>query len=118
VQSERRIAGLEAAVMTAQNRATGAFLVVSNGNVGAGGALTAQDRAVLRYAGQAAALLHGQHRRVLAAAAELRGIAATAHGRDSGRLRSSLRRLAAAMAAGPGARADGLAAAALSGIGG
>ena len=117
LQREREVIGLSRAVMTAQDRATGALQALAGGSQAAGGDLAKQDRAVLGYAQQAVGLLGGQHRRALAAATELRRIAAAIHGPRSGRLRAGIRRFASRLVSQPAASADRLAAAALNGIG-
>lgn len=117
IQRYQQIAGLLGAVVTAQDRATGAFQALFSGDQAAGGDLAKQDHAVLGYAHQAVGLLVGEHRLALAAATELRRIAAAIHGPRSGRLRAGIRRFASSLVARRAASADRLAAAVLNGIG-
>ncbi|MGH2896127.1 MAG: hypothetical protein ACRDPM_23060 [Solirubrobacteraceae bacterium] len=117
IQRYQQITGLLGALMTAQDRATGAFQALSSGNQAAGGDIATQDRAVLGYAHQTVGLLGGERRLALAAATELRGIAAGIHGPGSGRLRAGIRRFASSLVSRRAASAERLAAAALNGIG-
>lgn len=112
-----QIVGLTGAVMTAQNRSTGAFLAFIAGNQAAGGYVATQANAALQFANQAAALLSGQHRLAVKARAELRRLAARLHGRGSQHLASEIRRLASSLLSKRAQTADQLAVAALSGLG-
>lgn len=112
-----RITGLQKAVITARNRATGAYVAYYNGNGSASADLAKQNHALLKYAGEASRLLDGQHRRALKACAQLRMMASRIHGRGSHRRVSAIRSLAASLISNRAKIADRHAAAALSGIG-
>lgn len=109
------IDALTGAVMTAQNRASGALAALSKGRPGAAAALSKQDKAVLSYAKQAAHLLGGQRRRARKAASELRRAASGLRGKGR-RLAKGLRGFAAGIVSKQSVRGDKLAAAALRGI--
>jgi hypothetical protein len=113
-----RIAGLQQALVTARNRAAGAYLASSDGNTAAGAYVATQDRAMVNFAGTAAHLLAGQHARALSAAAELRAMASQIHGRGSNRAISAIRSLASSLVSKRAQDADRLAGAALTGIAG
>jgi len=117
MQRYLKIAGLLGAVTTAQNRASGAYAALSEGNGAAAAALERQDSAELAFAKRAAQLLRGQHRLTGPAAAELRRAASRLHGRHAHRLAKAMRKFAARLASKRSARADKLAAAVLTGIG-
>lgn len=108
-------AGIFQAISTTQNRASGAYLALAQGAPGAADALAKQDAAELLYAKQGAALLRGQRRWALAAAAELRRIAAAA-GKGRAHEAGALRRLASSLVSKPARRRDALAAATLAAI--
>ncbi|MGH2885203.1 MAG: hypothetical protein ACRDPA_21270, partial [Solirubrobacteraceae bacterium] len=112
-----QIAGLVGAVVTAQDRASGAFEALSSGNEQAAGYLAKQDQAELGDASHAARLLGGQHPLALRAAAELRRRASGVHGRGAKLIAKNLRRLASTLTSKRALRADRLAAAALGEIG-
>jgi len=67
-----KVAGLLEAILVSEDRATGAFLAMLKGDASATRFLLRQDRAVHSYAKQAAAILAGQHKLLLQAAAEAR----------------------------------------------
>jgi hypothetical protein len=117
IQRYLQISGLAGALVTSQNRASGAFLAASNGDQTAGRYVAIQDQAVLRYAGQAVHLLAGQHRLALQASAELRRLTSRVHGRKSQRLISGIRRVASSLTSRRATMADRLATSALDGIG-
>lgn len=109
-----KVAGLASAVMTSQNRATGAYVALLKGDEKAAAPLAKQDRAVLTYAAKAARVLDGQHRLARRASTELRHAASHIHVH---RLVAGIRSLAAALVSRRTTDADERAAAALRGIG-
>lgn len=98
-------AALVGAVVTAQNRASGAVLAAAQGNSSAAGALSAQDAAVRTDAAKAARILRGLSATERTARAQLRRI-----GRRSAGLGKTI-------VSARSRQADGLAVAALAGIG-
>jgi len=100
-----RAAALVGAVVTAQNRASGALLALSHGNSAAAAALRAQDDAVRADATAAERILRGQRALALKAKGQLRRV-----GRHAGAV-------AKTVVSGQARRADKLALAALAGIG-
>jgi hypothetical protein len=112
-----QVGGLVSAVVTAQNRASGAYQALASGNQAAGQYVALQDKAVVKYAGQAARLLAGQRKLARRARAELRRRASHLHGHRARRFARGMRRLASLVASSRARSADQLAASALKGIG-
>jgi len=112
-----QIGGLATAVLTAQNRASGAYQALAGGSQAAGGYVALQDKAVVRYARQAASLLAGQRKLARRARAELRRRASHLHGHRARRFARGMRRLASIIGSSRALSADRLAASALKGIG-
>lgn len=100
-----QVAALVQALVTAQNRASGALLAMADGNGGAPAALRAQDAAVRTCASKAERILRGQQAMALKARGQLR------------RLGRHVRAVANTLAAARARQADRLALAALAGIG-
>ncbi len=117
LKAKLKIEALTGALMTSQNRSSGAAAALGRGDQSAAGPLAKQDKAVVAYAKQAAHLLGRQHRLALRAAGELRRVAGGLHGRPR-RLAQSIRKFAAGLVSKHASRADKHAAAALRGIGG
>jgi hypothetical protein len=99
------VAALVKALVTAQNRASGAFLAMTQGNASAATALRAQDAAVRAYASGAERILRSQRALARKASRELR------------RLGPHNRPLAKAIVARQAVQSDRLSLAALAGIG-
>lgn len=117
LKAKLKIEALTGALMTSQNRSSGAAAALGQGDQSAAGPLARQDKAVLAYAKQAAHLLGRQQRLAKRAAAELRRVAGGLHGRTR-RLAPSIRKFAAGLVSKHASGADRHAAAALHGIGG
>jgi hypothetical protein len=117
LEAKLKIEALTGALMTSQNRSSGAAAALGGGDQSAAGPLAKQDKAVLSYAKQAAHLLRHQPLLARRASHELRHVAGGLHGRTR-RLAKGIRRFAAGLVSKHARGADRHAAAALRGIGG
>lgn len=107
------IAGLAAAVVTSQNRASGASEALAKGNGAAARYLAMQNHAVLSYARRASHLLKGQHTLARRAAAQLRHVSKRLHGRGSREAAHAILSFASSLVSKRSAAADRLAIAGL-----
>lgn len=111
-----KVVGLSGAVMSAQNRGSGAYAELTEGKAGAASALARLGRAEVSYAKRGSRLLRGQHRLARRAAAELRRIAPRPRRARSGQRAKAVRRFLAGIASKRAGRLDRRAAATLGGI--